>query len=40
MCKNSLGPCAFEAGPKTPVITNCALGHIFDNNPINGIDPP
>ena len=37
---NSLGPCAFEAGPKTPVITNCASGNCFPNIAIYGMVPP
>ena len=28
-CRNSFGPCAFECGPSTPVIRNCACGNLL-----------
>src|SRR3989339_1087097 len=40
ICKNSFGPCAFDFGPKTPVLINWVLGNITCNFAINGIDPP
>jgi len=40
MCKNSLGPWAFDLGPKTPVTTNWPLGQRDLNKPKNGIDIP
>ena len=40
ICKNSFGPCAFEPGPNTPVITNCASGNFSPNIAIKGIEPP
>jgi len=39
-CKNSLGPWALLAGPKTPVITNYELGKRLFKVPIKGILPP
>ena len=40
ICKNSFGPCALDPGPRTPVITNCALGNCSPNIAINVIVPP
>jgi len=40
MCRNSFGPCAFECGPSTPVIMNCAPGNFSPSIPMNGIVPP
>jgi hypothetical protein len=40
MCRNSLGPCALECGPKTPVTTNCACGKRSPSIAMNGIEPP
>src|SRR5579871_4692963 len=40
MCRNSLGPCALECGPSTPVMTNCVLGNFSPSMPMNGIEPP
>ena len=40
ICRNSFGPCAFEPGPKTPVITNCALGNRSPSIAMKGIVPP
>src|SRR3546814_10174910 len=37
MCRNSLGPCALECGPSTPVIMNCAPGNFSPSMPMNGI---
>ena len=28
-CRNSLGPCALDCGPSTPVIRNCACGKVL-----------
>src|ERR1700743_574867 len=39
-CRNSSGPWALEAGPSTPVITNCACGKARPSMPMNGIEPP
>src|SRR5690606_40795598 len=36
----SFGPCAFECGPSTPVIMNCARGNFSPSMPMNGIEPP
>jgi len=40
ICRNSLGPCALEWGPSTPVTTNCACGNFSPSIAINGILPP
>src|SRR5262249_13573280 len=40
ICRNSLGPCAFECGPRTPVIRNWACGNRSPSMLINGIVPP
>lgn len=40
MCKNSLGPWALEAGPKTPVTINCDLGQSSLKNVKKGIETP
>src|SRR5690348_17539208 len=40
MCRNSFGPCAFECGPRTPVIRNCAFGNFSPSMPMNGMLPP
>jgi hypothetical protein len=40
MCRNSFGPCAFECGPSTPVIMNCAPGNFSPSMPMNGMVPP
>src|SRR5262249_47306245 len=37
---NSLGPWAFDCGPRTPVITNWASGYRAANIPTKGIEPP
>ena len=39
-CRNSLGPCAFDFGPSTPVIRNCASGNWLPSIAMNGIVPP
>src|SRR5262249_4041253 len=39
-CRNSFGPCAFDSGPSTPVITNWAFGNLRPSMPMNGIVPP
>ena len=36
----SLGPWAFESGPKTPVVKIYASGYLFSKSFINGIEPP
>ena len=38
--RNSFGPCAFELGPRRPVIRNCASGNFAPSMPMNGIVPP
>ena len=38
--RNSLGPCAFECGPSTPVTTNCARGNFAPSIAMNGMLPP
>jgi len=40
MCRNSLGPCALECGPNTPVTTNYAFGKRLPSIAMNGIEPP
>ncbi len=40
MCRNSFGPCAFEPGPSTPVMQNCASGNFSPSMSMNGIVPP
>src|SRR5882724_11886737 len=40
MCRNSFGPCAFDFGPNTPVIRNCACGNFSPSMFMNGIVPP
>src|SRR5512135_3367710 len=40
MCRNSLGPCALECGPSTPVTTNCAAGNFSPSIAMNGMLPP
>lgn len=37
---DSFGPCAFEFGPKRPVIINCPFGHVVLRRCMNGIDIP
>ena len=39
-CRNSFGPCAFECGPSTPVMKNCARGNRSPSMFMNGIVPP
>lgn len=40
MSKNSLGPWAFDSGPRTPVTMNWAFGQSPLKYPIKGIEPP
>ncbi len=40
MCRNSLGPCALECGPSTPVMRNCAPGKCLPSIAMKGIVPP
>ena len=40
MWRNSLGPCALEWGPSTPVTTNWVFGYFSPSIAMNGIDPP
>ena len=39
-CRNSFGPWAFDSGPSTPVIRNCASGYRSPSIDINGMPPP
>src|SRR6185503_799871 len=40
MCRNSLGPCALECGPRTPVTTNWVFGYFSPSIAMKGIEPP
>src|ERR1700744_673408 len=40
MCKNSLGPCALECGPSTPVTKNCVCGKRSPSILRKGMVPP
>ena len=39
-CRNSLGPCAFDCGPNTPVTMNCVDGNLMPSMAMNGMVPP
>src|SRR5580704_6987546 len=39
-CRNSFGPWAFECGPRTPVMRNCASGKCLPSMAMKGIVPP
>ena len=40
MCRDSLGPCALEWGPRTPVATNWVSGKLLCRSARNGMVPP
>src|SRR5258708_39721526 len=40
MSMNSLGPCAFDLGPSTPVTSSCAAGNFAFSMLMKGIVPP
>ena len=40
MSMNSLGPCAFDFGPSTPVTRSCERGNFSFSIAMNGIVPP
>jgi hypothetical protein len=40
MCSDSLGPWAFDPGPRTPVARIWAAGNRAANHPMKGIVPP